>query len=60
MYIIHIVNYMMIMCCVFLQYGETPLHVAASNGHLDVAKLILMKPEMIKQTDNVSEHCQTI
>ena len=60
MYIIHIVNYMMIMCCVFLQYGWTPLHVAASNGHLDVAKLILMKPEMIKQTDNVSEHCQTI
>ena len=60
MYIIHIVNYMMIMCCVFLQNGRTPLHVAAYNGHLDVAKLILMKPEMIKQTDNVSEHCQTI
>ena len=48
------------MCCVFLQNWWTPLHVAAYNGHLDVAKLILMKPEMIKQTDNVSEHCQTI
>ena len=50
---------MMIMCCVFLQDGWTPLHAAASNGHLDVAKLLLTKkPQMIKQTSNVSE--QTI
>ena len=59
MYIIHIVNYMMIMCCVFLQNGWTPLHAAASYDHLDVAKLLLTKkPQMIKQTSNVSE--QTI
>ena len=56
MYIIHIVNYMMIMCYVFLQAGRTPLHTAAFNGHLDAVNLLLnKKPGMITKTNNVSD-----
>ena len=43
------------MCCVFLQFGETALHVAAERNNVDVVNLLLMKdPTLIKQTDYVS------
>ena len=44
------------MCCVFLQDGETALHVAASSNNVKIVNLLLMKDStLIKQTDNVSE-----
>ena len=47
------------MFCVFLQGGCTALHWAAMNGHSAVAELLVKyRPELITQTDNVSE--QTI
>ena len=46
---------MMIMCCVFLQAGWTPLHVAAYSGHVDMVDFLLKhNPEVITQTDFVS------
>ena len=43
------------MCCVFLQYEQTALHVAALRNNMDVVNLLLMKdPTLIKQTDKVS------
>ena len=43
------------MCCVFLQFGFTALHVAAMSNNVDVVNLLLMKdPTLIKQTDIVS------
>ena len=43
------------MCCVFIQLGQTALHVAARHKKVDVVNLLLMKdPTLIKQTDNVS------
>ena len=46
----------MIMCCVFLQDGETALHKAAWKGHTDIVNLLLTKnPDLIFQTDKVSE-----
>ena len=43
------------MCCVFLQRGQTALHVAAEHNSVDVVNLLLMKdPTLIKQTDKVS------
>ena len=43
------------MCCVFLQYGQTTLHVAAERNSVDLVNLLLMKdPTLIKQTNNVS------
>ena len=43
------------MCCVFLQYGQTALHVAAERNCVDVVNLLLMKdPTLIKQTNEVS------
>ena len=47
---------MMIICCVFLQHGETALHKAALYGHVDVVNLLLIKnPDLVLQTDNVRE-----
>ena len=44
------------MFCVFLQDGETALHHAARVGSTDVVNLLLSRhPDMITQTDNVSE-----
>ena len=43
------------MCCVFLQYGQTALHMAVRTNSVDVVNLLLMKdPILIKQTDKVS------
>ena len=43
------------MCCVFIQCGQTALHVAAIHNSVDVVNLLLMKdPILIKQTDKVS------
>ena len=48
---------MMIICCVFLQAGSNAMHLAAMMGHERLVDLILQKhPDMIKQTNNVSEH----
>ena len=44
------------MCCLFLQDGQTALHVAARNNRVDIVNLLLMKDStLIKQTDKVSE-----
>ena len=44
------------MCCVFLQFGRTVLHVATRTNNVDVANLLLMKDStLINQTDDVSE-----
>ena len=43
------------MCCVFLQSGQTALHVAAMHNSVDVVNLLLMKdPTLIEQSDKVS------
>ena len=43
------------MCCVFLQRGQTALHVVAEHNSVDVVNLLLMKdPTLIKQSDKVS------
>ena len=42
------------MCCVFLQRGETALHVAARTNNVDVVNLLLIKDSTrINQTNNV-------
>ena len=48
---------MMVMCCVFLQKGQTALHVAASKNHVDIANMLSMQDAaLITLTDNVSEY----
>ena len=43
------------MCCVFIQLGQTALHLAAGRNSVDVVNLLLMKDStLIKQTDKVS------
>ena len=43
------------MCCVFLQFEQTALHVAAKRNSVDVVNLLLMKyPTLFKQSDKVS------
>ena len=54
MYLYHL--YIMIMCCVFLQYGMTVLHCAAEGGNQDIVDLLLKKkPDLIVQADDVSK-----
>ena len=46
------------MCCDLLQTGRTALHIAASNNHVDVVKMLLMEDStLIKLSDNVSYIC---
>ena len=48
---------MMIICCVFLQEGDNAMHLAAWNGYDSIVSLLIQKyPDMIKQTNDVSEH----
>lgn len=47
---------MMVMYCVLLQGGSSALHYAAINGHVEAVDVMMLKnPELIKQTDKVSE-----
>ena len=49
------------MFCVFLQCGSTALHHAASSGHSAALDLLLNRqPNLITQTNNVSETNHTI
>ena len=42
------------MCCVFLQYNNTPLHRALLNGHTAIADQLIRSGAAINQTNNVS------
>ena len=44
----------MVMCCVFLQSKDTPLHGASRKGHDAVVDLLLRKGAAINQTNIVS------
>ena len=44
----------MVMCCVFLQYKSTPLHVASREGHDAVVDLLLKKGAAINKSNFVS------
>ena len=49
---------MMIISCVFLQKGQTALHLAASKNHVGIVNILLMQDStLIKLTDSVSEYC---
>ena len=46
---------MMVMCCVFLQFGRSALHLAVIHNSVDVIDMLLMEdPTLIKETDYVS------
>ena len=52
----NIVHLHIMMCCVFLQDGETLLHVAALNNNVNIVNLLLMKDStLINQTNDVRE-----
>ena len=46
----------MVMCCVFLQYGDTPLHRASSKGHVAAVEVLLKNGAAINQTNKVIWH----
>ena len=49
-------DYMMVMCCVFIQYGENALHCAARGGHEEIFTFLFHQyPNLFKETDNVSD-----
>ena len=57
MYPVYIAGHVMVMCSVFLQKGQTALHVAASKNHVDIANMLLMQDStLITLTDDVSEY----
>ena len=44
----------MVMCCVFLQDKETPLHLASRGGHAAAVDVLLRNGAAVNQTNNVS------
>ena len=42
------------MCCVFLQYNSTPLHLASCYGHTAVVDQLIRSGAAIDQTNEVS------
>ena len=45
----------MVMCCVFLQYKNTPLHLASGEGHAAAVDVLLRNGAAVNQTNDVSE-----
>jgi len=45
----------MVMCCVFLQGKNTPLHLASRGGHADIIDILIRNGANINQTNIVSE-----
>ena len=43
----------MVMCCVFVQEGDTPLHEASEQGHVAVIEVLLKSGADINQANNV-------
>ena len=41
------------MCCVFLQYNYTPLHIASIHGHTAVVDQLIRYGAAINQTNKV-------
>ena len=46
----------MIMCFVFLQYGNTPLHYASRNDSVAAIEMLLKNGALINHTNDVSWH----
>ena len=46
--------YTMVMCLIYLQFGDTPLHLAVENGHIEVVRLLLLSQVNVKIKNNVS------
>ena len=44
----------MVMRCVFLQDGDTPLHKASYSGHVAAVEVLLKNGAAINQTNHVS------
>ena len=43
------------MCCVFLQFGDTPLHKASWYGEATAIEALLKNGAAINQTNNVRQ-----
>ena len=49
-------DYMMVMCCVFIQNRRNALHCAANGGDERIyTYLISHQPDLLKGTDDVSD-----
>ena len=49
-------DYMMVMCCVFIQDGWNALHCAARGGHEEIFTFLFNHhPDLFKATSNVSD-----
>ena len=46
----------MIMCCVLLQEGDTPLHGASRNNSVAAVEMLVKNGAAINHTNNVSYH----
>ena len=45
------------MCCVFLQYNRTALHLAAEKGHYNIVTFLYGQGAAVDKVDDVSSTC---
>ena len=50
----YLIGLTLLCVCTYLQYGQTPLHLAAEKGHLEVVRHLLSSGDDVNKADNVS------
>ena len=55
--IAHTIAILYYMICYFLQYGDTPIHLALSGGHVEVVEKLISSGADVNVVNKVSVNC---
>ena len=55
--VLHTIAVLYYMICYFLQYGDTPIHLASISGHVGVVEKLISSGANVHVVDKVSVMC---